>query len=1019
MRKRLQLLFILYTSIIGIRAQDGGSSSNMAKTIDMYPKSPEASALSQFVDIPAGNYTGVADFSIPIYTIELEGQKIPIELRYTTTGIKVDQIATRVGLGWVLDAGPSLSQQVFGNLDVVFPRPQFNPASFVPNYAQNQQDPSYQLALRAAGMISTQYDPEPDVFTYRLLNKSGKYILDRTGTKGISMPYNQTDITASGYRTQMDLVDEEGFKYTFNSFVDYQTKIQNSCTTASEFTYDDPNFKLQQVVSPKNELVKYVYASFIANTKYIPSIQTQVATGYYAGGPLPAYGGPYGPTAKIKCINYAESKEAALSEIQFKGGKVQFTYSNRTSEPRSDMPGDVYLKAITVINDKGQMIKSFTLEYEYFFSSDPLPTTSSPGFMYMGNYIAGMNYRLKLKRVIDNLTNSKYVLDYYESANDGKKLPIRTSNDQDFWGVYNGANNGIKAIASTESAYYNGGTQYLGANKNPNIQYGVLGNLKQITYPTGGYTTIEYEADDFGPSDFFYTNELANTGTIRVRKIESFDNNNGKITREYTYKVPTENHILPYVDSSGMIHGDYYFSSRVVRLSPSPVPGATTSAVESYASNNPGWQTSNVNGKSVAYTYVQEYYKDEKQPVNSYRKEYEFTNINDYDNMYSADNGTSVTWSPGNMENGLLKEEILFNSNGQKVKETYKSYKNDGHFNSKYGNDTYSDFDMGYGLKIYPSAMANGYTSTGGPIIMYRFNYYAYSLRNTWIREDSVRVRDYINGTDYIETLQVNNYSIPAYKHTYPTESISTGSGNTMMTTFRYPQEITAAELGTAQSQSVLNSMLTKNLLSTPLIVKSYKNGVVNSEVRTFQEEYNTNVSGTTMILPKYIYVKKGENAAVEDRKITFDSYDTYGNLTQYTLENGIPVSVIWGYNKTMPIAKVEGALLSTIPSSAIDAIVNASNTDNNPPLANAGQTEQNLVDALDTFRKGLSSYQVTTYSYDPLIGVRSVTPPSGQREYYTYDDAGRLQEVKRMEKDGSGNEVLHVLKKNEYHYKD
>jgi YD repeat-containing protein len=301
---------------------------------------------------------------------------------------------------------------------------------------------------------------------------------------------------------------------------------------------------------------------------------------------------------------------------------------------------------------------------------------------------------------------------------------------------------------------------------------------------------------------------------------------------------------------------------------------------------------------------------------------------------------------------------------------------------------------------------------------MYKFNDRTYALTNTWIREDSTRVRDYTNGVDYIETMHVNNYSIPAYKHTYPTESISTGSGNTMMTTFRYPQEVSATELGAAQAQSVLNSMVTKNLLSTPLIVKGYKNGIINTEVKTFQGEYNTNVSGTTMILPRYIYVKKGGNAAVEDRKITFDSYDAYGNLTQYTLENGIPVSVIWGYNKTMPIAKIEGALLSAIPSSAIETIVNSSNADNNySTTVSADQTELDLVNVLDTFRKGLSGYQVTTYSYDPLIGVRSVTPPSGQREYYTYDSAGRLQEVKRIEKDASGNEVFRVLKKNEYHY--
>jgi len=1143
MRNKLQLLVILLLGIItGVKAQDDiGTPSNIAKTIDMYPKSPEAAALSQFVNIPAGNYTGVADFSIPIYTIEFDGQKIPIELRYTTTGIKVDQIATRVGLGWVLDAGPSLSVQIIGNLDVA-PRPDI--PLFSPNSGLNQNDPAYILAGRAAGVRTPYYDGEPDLFTYRLLNTSGKYILDRTGIEGTPIPYNQTRITGSNYRNKMELLDEKGFKYIFNSNVANTIRNKNTCITPGEFTYDDPNYKISQIISPKNEVINYVYNSFNANSKYITSVQTQVSLGLYIGGPRPAYGPPLGPSSAGKCINYAESNEIALTEIQFKGGKVQFEYSNKTTDPqRLDLPGEIYLKSITVINDKGQIIKNFTLQYDHFVSSDPLPTTSSTGFMYMGSYIPGLNYRLKLKGVTDQLTGGKYTLEYNESAS----LPIRTSNDQDFWGVYNGKNNVIKAIASTETPYYSKDQKYLGANKDPDINFGILGNLKKIIYPTGGYTEIEYEADnngsltttviydnhtdeyseflDYGatydytknpdltestfyipekatnknlsfsknPSDGIYTNpysckwhlknldtgvEINGTkaisqprtdisgnyrlwmdrggdypaqkcsanyiweeitiitigdptpidtitvdtkplGTIRVKKIESFDQNNGKITREYTYRIPTENHVLPYLESSGVIHGDEDFNSRVVRIGPSPSQySIDQSSIETLVVNNPGWQVSNINGKPIAYSYVQEHYKDENLPENSYRKEYEFINIQDYDLHYSQDNGTSVMWSPGNMENGMLKEEIMFNSNNQKVKETYKTYLFDGHFNSQYGSTAYDNFSMGYGLKIYPASVKDGYGSTGGPATMYNFNFRLYNLRNTWIREDSVRVRDYTNGVNFVETITRNNYSIPAYKHTYPVESITEGSGDILKTSFQYPQELTAGQIGTAQTPAALASMLAKNQLSDPLIVKSYKNNIVNSEIRTLYGEYPTDVSGKTMVNPQFIYLKKGENAAEEDRKITFNNYDDRGNLTQYTLENGIPVSVIWGYNKTMPIAKIEGAQLSDISTTLRDNIINPSNADNNySPSVSADQTEQDLIDALDTFRKNLPNYHITTYSYDPLFGVRSVTPPSGLREYYTYDTAGRLKEVKRVEKDSGGNEVFRVLKKNEYHY--
>ena len=1120
----------------GIKAQDGNNgSSNMNSTIDMYPKAPEAAAMSKLVDIPAGNYNGVADFSIPLYTIEFDGQKIPIELRYTTTGIKVDQIASRVGLGWVLNAGPSLSQQVIGRQDTYFPRPFFDPSNFSPNSATSTEDPSYKLARKAAGMGSEQVDLEPDIFTYRLLSKSGKYILDNTGNKGISIPYDQTKITTEDYRNKMILADEQGYKYIFNSSDIDRIKNMNTCIISGdmEFVYDDPNYKVSQIISPKNEVVNFIYTASIADFKYIPNVQTQVSLGMLLQVAAPI-GSMIVPAHVNKCINYSTSRETALSEIRFKGGKIQFSYSNKNSEQRSDLPGDVYLKNVTVVNDKGQTIKSFTLTYDYFSS---LSSTIPAEFNTLTSYSQGMDKRLKLINVKDNLTNGTYILDYYETAIDGKKLPRRASNDQDFWGVYNGANNGERAISITAigTPYYSDADKYLKANKDPDIRYGILGNLKKITYPTGGYTQMEYEADNYGdfstviiyysettreepffeandnnylpvktpftisdiatdkvlefvknPSDGVYTNPYAcrwhlrnvdtNTetngggvsaflnrndppgnyelwltqgdtfpnqkcsamyrwvettttttnipidtlyidgkklGTIRIKKIESFDNNNGKTVREYTYRNPTENHILPYINSSGVIHGDLEFSSKVIRVS--PMDDKDHSSIETLLVNNPGWQTSSVNGKTIGYTYVQEYYKDESHPENSYRKEYEFLNDDGNTPVYGEDNGTSVTWTPGNMDRGFVKEEVLFNSDNQKVKETFKTYKRDGYYNVKYGaGNTYNEYIMGYGLKIYPRSK---FGNQGG---MFKFNYRPYNLTNTWIREDSVRVRDYTNGVDYVETIQTNNYSIPSYKHTYPTESLSAGSGNVMKTTFKYPQDITvASEVGAAQSQVALDALVTQNHLSDPLIVKSYKNNVVNSEVRTLYEQYNTDVSGKTMVLPKYIYMKKGENADAADRKITFNSYDTQGNLTQYTLENGIPVAVIWGYNKTKPIAKIEGAQLSDISTTLRDNIVNPSNADNiYLPSVSADETEQNLIDALDTFRKSLPNYQITTYTYDPLFGVRSVTPPSGLREYYTYDAAGRPLEVKRAEKDAGGNEVFRVLKKNEYHYK-
>ena len=93
--------------------------------------------------------------------------------------------------------------------------------------------------------------------------------------------------------------------------------------------------------------------------------------------------------------------------------------------------------------------------------------------------------------------------------------------------------------------------------------------------------------------------------------------------------------------------------------------------------------------------------------------------------------------------------------------------------------------------------------------------------------------------------------------------------------------------------------------------------------------------------------------------------------------------------------------------------MINASNLDFN---AGVNNDETALLSALQKFRTRLSSdlrfsSLVSTYTYDPLIGVRSITPPSGIRENYLYDSAGRLEKVIDME----GK----ILKEMKYNYKN
>ena len=161
------------------------------------------------------------------------------------------------------------------------------------------------------------------------------------------------------------------------------------------------------------------------------------------------------------------------------------------------------------------------------------------------------------------------------------------------------------------------------------------------------------------------------------------------------------------------------------------------------------------------------------------------------------------------------------------------------------------------------------------------------------------------------------------------------------------------------------------------------------------------------MVLP--FSVKSYDLQNAESTEVTYDKYDEKGNLQQYTTKSGIPVAIVWGYNATQPIAKIEGATYAEVQSLA-GAIITASDTD---AAATANNDETLFLNALKTFRAGLPNYQITTYTYDPLIGVRSITPPSGIREVYLYDSANRLKEIREQSQSGK------LLKEFKYNYKN
>jgi hypothetical protein len=171
--------------------------------------------------------------------------------------------------------------------------------------------------------------------------------------------------------------------------------------------------------------------------------------------------------------------------------------------------------------------------------------------------------------------------------------------------------------------------------------------------------------------------------------------------------------------------------------------------------------------------------------------------------------------------------------------------------------------------------------------------------------------------------------------------------------------------------------------------------------------DYGTTANGLANLVSE-IKTAKGTNSL--ESRLLFDYDSTTKNILNTvvpfatTLSNDNYDSYIFGYNDMYPVAKLSGVKYSQISTARLNTIKSLTNTIITPSSELALQNELNLL------RSDFPNAQITTYTYDPVIGVKSITDPKGDVQYFFYDELNRLKEVK----DKNGNK----LSENQYHYR-
>lgn len=471
---------------------------------------PETASFQKYTHIPVAHHTGLPEISIPIYTINSGKISIPLSLSYHAQGIRVDEIASRYGLGWNLIGVGAITREVKDKID------EFNylkPSSDgYYNFIGLTEDPQ-RLADYFDGYgnnFEKIIDFEPDIFTFNILGYSGKFFFDQATKEPILQSFDDIKIEVVGLTGQDSeihgfiLTDPQGTKYYFgrnsDNTVNNLEKSEQVNTNFYQFNIDDDSN-----TSPGY----YTGGSFgsLATIKWnlleIKDIYGNTVTFEYDFEQLNhkkrLFDGLLNPlefTSEKRLVSMygqVSGTQWFLRKVNFKEGEVEFIPA---SEPREDMGQALnlhalspkYIEQIQVKNYQNEVIKAFHLDYEYVENNDVSNT--------LVTYHNEPKKRLFLKSVQQFTQNNDSLPPYHFIYND-VLLPNRFSNSIDWWGFYNGKQNGdtydlwaMPSDLTFQMNYlYNGGREI-------DVEKSQAGLLQKVIYPTGGYAEYEYEPNE-------------------------------------------------------------------------------------------------------------------------------------------------------------------------------------------------------------------------------------------------------------------------------------------------------------------------------------------------------------------------------------------------------------------------------------------------------------------------------------------------------------------------------------------
>ncbi|MGN7819351.1 hypothetical protein ACTJJB_04430 [Chitinophaga sp. 22536] len=419
---------------------------------NVIPPSPNAAALGKYGEIPVNLFNGLPNIEIPLSQVVVGNEfNMPVNLSYHAAGNRVDEVASFVGLGWALNAGGAITRTVHGSPDEYGYVGQGH-GKLIPQRPWQMDSSNFQTFRSSAlGIIDTQ----PDEFSYNFGNYSGKFVVDTNGMVQL-MPYKNIRVKwdwATG--NSFTITTENGTKYIFKT-TDVTWTISNCGDSYDSYTSAWYLTTIVLPVSKRTINFEYISGSVSINS----TSQTESRNACYGGACGGVLGCPGSVPVFSTCITTRSYSQQQIKKIEYPGGRISFNYAF----PRTDVgTGQYALSDITISSNVGGVYTDVN--------------------KYKLNYVTPD--RLKLQSV-STVDMSGQVISAYKLYYEQTGLPAIDAKSKDHWGYYNNANNSTLIPADRNQGLP-------GGNREPNSQYTKAGILEKIEYPTGGYTTFEFE----------------------------------------------------------------------------------------------------------------------------------------------------------------------------------------------------------------------------------------------------------------------------------------------------------------------------------------------------------------------------------------------------------------------------------------------------------------------------------------------------------------------------------------------